>query len=71
MLIPEVDKLIEKVGSKYLLVTAAAKRARQLKDNAPLTIENTAAHKEVGKALEEIARGTITLEEKKAEEPDK
>mgnify|MGYP001493823854 CR=1 FL=1 len=67
MLFPEIDKMIEKVGSKYLLVTAAAKRARQLKDGASLTINNATAHKEVGKALEEIVSGTIVLEDAKDE----
>lgn len=71
MLFPEIDKMIEKVGSKYLLVAAAAKRARQLKDGAPLTISNPTSHKEVGKALEEIMSGTITLEELLDEDENK
>jgi len=71
MLFPEIDKLIEKVGSKYLLVTAAAKRARQLKDGAPVTIDNPTSRKEVGIALEEIARGTIRVEDILKEEMEK
>lgn len=70
MLFPEVDKMIETVGSKYLLVTAAAKRARQIKDGSPLTIDSVSAHKEVGMALEEIVAGKIVLQEKQDEEQE-
>ena len=70
MLFPEVDKMIEVVGSKYLLVTAAAKRARQIKDGSLLTIHSVSSHKEVGMALEEIVTGKIVLQEKQDEEQE-
>ena len=38
MLYPSIDSLLEKVPSKYLLVTVGAKRARQMKDNEDLSI---------------------------------
>lgn len=63
MLYPSIDTLLEKVDTKYSLVTLAAKRARQLKELDNLQIENPKSVKLVGKALEEIAAGKITLEE--------
>lgn len=32
MLYPSIDSLLEKVNSKYLLVTIASKRARQMQE---------------------------------------
>ncbi|MFC0612934.1 DNA-directed RNA polymerase subunit omega [Scopulibacillus daqui] len=61
MLYPSLDHLLEKIDSKYTLVTLSAKRARELlNDNAPL-LENTKSDKYIGKALEEINEGLITL----------
>ncbi|MCZ0756069.1 DNA-directed RNA polymerase subunit omega [Anoxybacillus sp. J5B_2022] len=62
MLYPSIDLLMEKLDSKYTLVSVAAKRARQLQENeADLTIEKPISKKFVGKALEEIAAGHIEL----------
>ncbi|MBA2874046.1 DNA-directed RNA polymerase subunit omega [Thermaerobacillus caldiproteolyticus] len=63
MLYPSIDLLMEKLDSKYTLVTVAAKRARQLQEKEDLTIENPVSKKFVGKALEEIAAGHIELAE--------
>lgn len=54
MLYPSIDKLLEKVDSKYSLVVAASKRARMLKDNARSDLKSPKAHKHVGIALEEL-----------------
>ncbi|GAB7388079.1 DNA-directed RNA polymerase subunit omega [Bacillaceae bacterium] len=62
MLYPSIDKLLEKVDSKYKLVTIAAKRARQLRDHADLTIDKPVSKKHVGMALEEIAADQIHYE---------
>lgn len=61
MLFPEIDRLVEKVGSKYLLVSAAAKRARQIKDGSPVTVE-AKSHKAVGQSLEEIIQDKLQIE---------
>ena len=62
MLYPSIDKLVEKVGSKYLLVVAASKRARALREDAKSALKNPKSHKQVGIALEEMYEDLITLE---------
>ncbi len=60
MVDPSIDKLAEKVDSKYTLVILAAKRARELTvpgENSP--------EKEVSTALKEIYNDTITYERTK------
>ena len=61
MLYPSIDSLLEKVPSKYMLVTVGAKRARQMKDNEDYQLEEYKAYKVVGKALEEISVGAISI----------
>ncbi|MDY0408127.1 DNA-directed RNA polymerase subunit omega [Virgibacillus soli] len=63
MLDPSIDNLLGKIRSKYMLVTLSAKRARQLKDLNNVQIEHPKSHKNVGKALEEIAAEKLTLNE--------
>lgn len=62
---------MNKVDSKYKLVTVAAKRARNLQDKETLLLDKTVSHKFVGKALEEISAGVLgakAQEEKTAAE---
>ncbi len=54
MLYPSIDSLMEKLDSKYTLVTVSAKRARQLQVKNDLMIEKPVSVKNVGRALEEI-----------------
>ncbi|WP_027408188.1 DNA-directed RNA polymerase subunit omega [Anoxybacteroides tepidamans] len=61
MLYPSIDLLMEKLDSKYTLVSVAAKRARQLQEKDDLLVEKPVSKKFVGKALEEIAAGHIEL----------
>ena len=61
---PTVDKLVERIPSKYTLVIVAAKRARQLIQMPDMDFEH--GNKPIMKALEEIAAGDVTL--KKAED---
>lgn len=63
MLEPSIDSLQEKVDSKYVLVTLAARRARQLLDNKKPLIENPKSDKYVGIALEEIKAEKIFITE--------
>ena len=58
MIYPSMDKL-ENWGSKYALVTLAAKRAKQLKSGAPPLVD-TDSRNPLTVALEEIAAGKIT-----------
>ncbi|HZG75378.1 MAG TPA: DNA-directed RNA polymerase subunit omega [Paenibacillus sp.] len=62
MLYPSIDKLVDKAGSKYLLVVAASKRARALREGAKSDLRNPRSHKQVGVALEEIHNEYITYE---------
>lgn len=62
---PTIDKMMEKVDSKYSLVVAAAKRARELTDGAePLAKVNS--NKPVSIALCEIGEDKIIYENSKA-----
>ncbi|SHF50270.1 DNA-directed RNA polymerase subunit omega [Ornithinibacillus halophilus] len=63
MLEPSIDKLQEKIHSKYSLVTLSAKRARQLRELDNLKIENPKSDKFVGMALEEILAEELKLED--------
>jgi len=68
---PRIDALLEKVDSKYALVTVAAKRARQINnyyrnreegsiDDIPPPLLDTRNRNILTVALEEIAAGRIS-----------
>ncbi len=65
MIYPSIDRLINRVDSKYTLVIAAAKRARQLNEGMEPLID-TNLTKSVSIALEEIAQGKILYERTKS-----
>ena len=60
-----IDKLLNKVGSKYLLVNITAARAKEMaeKDYYQLKESEYESKKEVGKALEEISKDMVHIEE--------
>jgi DNA-directed RNA polymerase subunit omega len=60
LIYPSADTIEEKVGSRYSLVVIAAKRAKQIKEGAPVLIE-TASTNPLTIALEEIAAGKVTV----------
>jgi len=60
MIYPSFDKLLKRVDSKYTLVIASAKRARELMQHS----ENP-VRKPVSVALEEIGAGIITYQQVK------
>ena len=63
MLNPSMSKLFAKVNNRYLLVNAAAKRARMLSQAAE--DEGTPLkEKAVTLALKEIVNGTVTIVKK-------
>ncbi|KAA6452915.1 DNA-directed RNA polymerase subunit omega [Bacillus swezeyi] len=62
MLDPSIDSLMNKLDSKYTLVTVSARRAREMQINKNQHIENPKSHKYVGKALEEIDAGLLSFE---------
>ena len=62
---PSIDKLLEKVDSKYKLVYISSKRAKIIESEEYLAIENPRCVKSVGKALEEILEDKVKCEFKK------
>ncbi|HDX9576947.1 DNA-directed RNA polymerase subunit omega [Bacillus cytotoxicus] len=62
MLNPSIDSLLQKIDSKYTLVTVAAKRAREMQERNDCGVEQPVSHKFVGKALEEINAQILNYE---------
>ncbi|MEC3657702.1 DNA-directed RNA polymerase subunit omega [Bacillus velezensis] len=67
MLDPSIDSLMNKLDSKYTLVTVSARRAREMQIKKDQQIEHTISHKYVGKALEEIDAGLLSVEREDSE----
>lgn len=61
MLEPSIDSLQEKVRSKYTLVTLSARRAREMRETKKVLVDNPKSLKYVGKALEEIQSGKLSV----------
>ncbi|TMU87838.1 DNA-directed RNA polymerase subunit omega [Bacillus sp. BHET2] len=66
MLNPSIDSLMKKIDSKYSLVSIAAKRARNLQDTGDYRLNRYDSQKFVGKALEEIQAGQLSMKERDA-----
>lgn len=64
MIYPTLTSLLEKVDSKYTLVVAVAKRARQLVDGQP-KLTRVESSKPVTVAVHEIDEGKVTYERNK------
>ncbi|MEL3972366.1 DNA-directed RNA polymerase subunit omega [Rossellomorea oryzaecorticis] len=64
MLYPSIDSLMKKIDSKYSLVSVAAKRARNLQDTGDFRLNKYSSQKFVGKALEEIHAGQLSMKER-------
>ncbi|MFA5560874.1 MAG: DNA-directed RNA polymerase subunit omega [Acholeplasmataceae bacterium] len=58
---PSIDRLLQKIDSKYKLVYAASKVASIL-DREKLLVKDTKCIKNVGVALEEILNGKVEIE---------
>ena len=61
MLYPSMAELLEKVNSRYMLVNVAARRARNISDRAEQN-GYVLEKKPVSYAIEEIAKGELTVE---------
>ncbi len=66
---PLMSELIGKVPSRFSLVVAAAKRARQLNEGATPLVD-CGSHHPLTIALYEIAEGKIAVQEPAAEEEE-
>lgn len=60
MIYPSADELDKRVGSKYSLVIAVAKRARQLREGDTPLVESKSTNP-ITIALEEIAAGKVRI----------
>lgn len=65
MLEPSIDSLQEKIKSKYVLVTLAAARARELRGTQDVLVAEPKSKKYVGMALEEVQAGKLFVAESK------
>lgn len=65
MLEPSIDALQEKIDSKYVLVSLAATRARELLETKNVLVEDSKSRKYVGMALEEVKAGKLFVDESK------
>ena len=63
MIYPSIDKLLNVIDSKYILVHISAKRSRQIKKDQYLQMpqKKYKSQKNIGKALEEVAEELITV----------
>lgn len=63
MIYPSIDKLLNQVGSKYLLVNIVSKRVKEMKQKKyyQMNDRDYKSSKEIGKALEEISNGLINI----------
>jgi DNA-directed RNA polymerase subunit omega len=59
MLYPSIDSLMEKADSKYIVVVAAAKRARQLQEGSEPKVNGVYTNKNVTVALNEIFQDKV------------
>lgn len=64
MIYPSIDYLLQKIGSKYLLVNIVAKRAQEIKETGHYQMreEDYVSKKEIGRALEEVGADLIHLQ---------
>ena len=65
MIYPSVDKLLNIVDSKYKLVHMAADRAKVMKEHKHFQANESEylSKKEIGRALEEVEKGLITMKD--------
>lgn len=66
LLYPPIKDLLGRVPSRYMLVNLVASRARKLSSEAETSGEPL-EEKAVSLAIQEVADGTLTLEEAEAE----
>ncbi len=63
MLFPSIDKLLTIVDSKYMLVHVASQRSKQMLEHNHFQLkeEEYQNKKEIGRALEEVEKGLVTV----------
>lgn len=63
MIYPSIDKIINKVGSKYLLVHVSSRRAKEIAETKHLQMPESKykCQKNIGRALEEVMEDLIQI----------
>lgn len=63
MIYPSIDKLLVKVGSKYLLVNLVSKRVREMvvTEHYQMKENEYKSTKNIGRALEEVSKDLIHI----------
>lgn len=63
MIYPSIDKLLNQVGSKYLLVNLVTKRVKEMEKTEyyQLKEKDYESKKNIGRALEEISQDLIHI----------
>ena len=64
MIYPSIDKLLNNVGSKFLLVNIVSMRVREMEETKYYQLNEYKSSKNIGKALEEVSKGLINIKEK-------
>lgn len=64
MIYPSIDKLLTKVGSKYLLVHIASRRAKEMQEDKHYQMPEAKykCEKNIGRALEEVMEDLIQID---------
>ena len=63
MIYPSIDKILNSVGSKYILVHVVSTRSKQMKETGHMQMKENeyVSKKEIGRALEKIEKVLITI----------
>ena len=66
MLYPSIDKLLNIVDSKYMLVHVVSKRSKQMQEtnHYQMKINDYVSKKNIGRTLEELEHGLIKIVKK-------
>lgn len=63
MIYPSIDKLVNIVGSKFLLVNVISKRVKEMEEKDYYQLSDYKSSKNIGKSLEEVSKGLIHIKE--------
>lgn len=63
MIYPSIDKILNKIGSKYLLVHVASRRAKEMTQTKHYQMPESKykCEKNIGRALEEVMEDLIQI----------
>ena len=63
MIYPSIDKILQTVDSKYILIQVASQRSKQMNETGHLQMkeEEYICKRGIGRALEEIDKGLIKI----------